>query len=83
MATPAVAASQQLARRRDCPGGLHHLATFGDVALALAEMQRVVVPDGRVVIIEPWLTPFLRAVHVLTDRQVLRRLIPKSTLLRR
>jgi SAM-dependent methyltransferase len=58
-------------------GGLHHLATLGDVALALAEMQRVVVPGGRVVIIEPWLTPFLRAVHVLSERQWLRRLIPK------
>jgi len=58
-------------------GGLHHLATFADVALALAEMKRVVVPDGRVVIIEPWQTPFLRAVHLLSEQQVLRRLIPK------
>ena len=58
-------------------GGLHHLATFEDVALALAEMRRVVVPDGRVVIIEPWSTPFLRAVHFLTEKQLLRRLIPK------
>ena len=57
-------------------GGLHHLATFEDVALALAEMRRVVVPDGRVVIIEPWSTPFLRAVHFLTEKQLLRRLIP-------
>ena len=58
-------------------GGLHHLATFDDVALALAEMRRVVVPDGRVVIIEPWQTPFLRAVHALSEQRLLRRLIPK------
>lgn len=58
-------------------GGLHHLATFDDVALSLAEMRRVVVPDGRVVVIEPWLTPFLRAVHLLTERQLLRRLSSK------
>jgi ubiquinone/menaquinone biosynthesis C-methylase UbiE len=58
-------------------GGLHHLATFEDVDLALAEMRRVVVPNGRVVIIEPWLTPFLHVVHALSELQPVRRLVPK------
>ncbi len=58
-------------------GGLHHLATFEDVDLALAEMQRVVAPGGRVVIIEPWLTPFLHGVHRLSELRLLRRLVPK------
>ena len=58
-------------------GGLHHMLTFDDVDRALGEMRRVVAADGRVVIIEPWLTPFLRLVHALCARPLLRRLWPK------
>ena len=54
-------------------GGLHHLPAHEDVALALAEMRRVVAPDGRIIVIEPWLTPFLRAVHLLTNSRLVRR----------
>ncbi len=54
-------------------GGLHHLATREDVDLALAEMRRVLAPRGRVVIIEPWLTPFLRLVHFVCRRPAARR----------
>jgi ubiquinone/menaquinone biosynthesis C-methylase UbiE len=55
-------------------GGLHHLPTFLDVRAALAEMRRVLKPDGRVVIIEPWATPFLHLVHFISERKLARRL---------
>jgi SAM-dependent methyltransferase len=55
-------------------GGLHHLLTKGDVDVALSEMRRVVAPGGRIIIIEPWLTPFLQAVHFLSSRRIVRRL---------
>ena len=58
-------------------GGLHHLLTTGDVERALSEMCRVVVPDGRIVIIEPWETPFLRCVHAITEQRAARRLSAK------
>ena len=53
-------------------GGLHHLPDFDDVRAALAEMRRVLKRDGRVIIIEPWLTPFLRVVHFVTERPLAR-----------
>jgi ubiquinone/menaquinone biosynthesis C-methylase UbiE len=55
-------------------GGLHHLASLDDVYVALAEMRRVLKPDGRAIIIEPWPTPFLRVVHFVTERWVVRAL---------
>ncbi|HMJ87508.1 MAG TPA: class I SAM-dependent methyltransferase [Vicinamibacterales bacterium] len=58
-------------------GGLHHLLTQDDVGSALSEMCRVVTPKGRIVIIEPWLTPFLRFVHAACRQPVVRRLSPK------
>ena len=55
-------------------GGLHHLLRQDDVRMALAEMRRVLIPDGRVIIVEPWLTPFLRVVHFVTEQPLARRL---------
>jgi ubiquinone/menaquinone biosynthesis C-methylase UbiE len=55
-------------------GGLHHLPSMDDVREALAEMHRVLRPDGRAIIIEPWMTPFLRGVHLVAERRVMRRL---------
>jgi ubiquinone/menaquinone biosynthesis C-methylase UbiE len=55
-------------------GGLHHLLSCDDVRRALAEMSRVVVPGGRIVIIEPWLTPFLKVVHSVCAQPMARRL---------
>lgn len=58
-------------------GGLHHLFSFADVDQALAEMCRISAPDGQIVIIEPWLTPFLRVVHAACGIPLARRLWPK------
>lgn len=55
-------------------GGLHHLVSLADLGLALAEMHRVLKPDGRAIIIEPWLTPFLRMVHFVSERSLVRAL---------
>jgi ubiquinone/menaquinone biosynthesis C-methylase UbiE len=53
-------------------GGLHHLLSLDDVRQALAEMHRVLKPDGRAIIIEPWSTPFLRVVHLVAERRLVR-----------
>jgi ubiquinone/menaquinone biosynthesis C-methylase UbiE len=55
-------------------GGLHHLFTTSDVGQAVAEMCRVLRPGGKIVIIEPWLTPFLRLVHAICRQPAARRL---------
>jgi len=55
-------------------GGLHHLPTLPeDLAQTFAEMQRVLRSDGRVVIVEPWMTPFLRLVHSISAMRLVRR----------
>jgi ubiquinone/menaquinone biosynthesis C-methylase UbiE len=55
-------------------GGLHHLLSLADVRAALAEMHRVLKPDGRAIIIEPWATPFLRVVHFVSEQPLARAL---------
>jgi ubiquinone/menaquinone biosynthesis C-methylase UbiE len=54
-------------------GGLHHLPKFpGDVEQTLSEICRVLRPNGRFVLVEPWLTPFLRLIHFLSERDIIR-----------
>jgi ubiquinone/menaquinone biosynthesis C-methylase UbiE len=49
-------------------GGLHHLPALpDDLEQAFAEMQRVLRKEGRIVFVEPWLTPFLRFVHWVSE----------------
>ncbi len=56
-------------------GGLHHLHTLpGDLDQTLSEIQRVLRKDGRVVLVEPWLTPFLKLVHWVSENPLARRL---------
>jgi len=59
-------------------GGLHHLTTLpGDLELTLREAVRVLKDGGRFVAVEPWLTPFLRLVHFLSSRRLMRRCFSK------
>lgn len=56
-------------------GGLHHLPVLpNDLERVFAELRRVVRLGGRVLFVEPWLTPFLRAVHGATELPFARRL---------
>jgi ubiquinone/menaquinone biosynthesis C-methylase UbiE len=54
-------------------GGLHHLPNLpGDLEQTFSEMQRVLRQNGRVVFVEPWLTPFLRFVHWISKNSIAR-----------
>lgn len=55
-------------------GGLHHLPTLPeDLQQSFAEMQRVLRKEGRAVFVEPWLTPFLKLVHAISENSLARR----------
>jgi ubiquinone/menaquinone biosynthesis C-methylase UbiE len=55
-------------------GGLHHLLTLPEhLQQSFTEMQRVLRKEGRVLFVEPWLTPFLKFVHKLSENPVMRR----------
>ena len=55
-------------------GGLHHLPDLpADLEKTLREIQRVLRPAGRIVLVEPWNTPFLRMVHWGCNRAMARR----------
>ena len=59
-------------------GGLHHLTIFPeDLEKTFGEMRRVLKKEGRVMFVEPWLTPFLRFVHWVAAKPLARRLSPK------
>jgi len=59
-------------------GGLHHLPALpDDLEQVLSEMHRIVRRNGRVVIIEPWNTSFLKIVHAVSHLQLARRISSK------
>lgn len=59
-------------------GGLHHLPTLpDDLEKTLLQVHRVLRPGGRFIAVEPWLTPFLSIVHMVTHRSFVRRLSGK------
>lgn len=56
-------------------GGLHHLPALPeDLDKTLSEVQRVLREGGRLVVVEPWLTPFLGLVHFCCHRRFFRKL---------
>jgi SAM-dependent methyltransferase len=58
-------------------GGLHHLPTLpDDLNAVLGEVRRVLRPDGKFALVEPWLTPLLRGVHLACESP-LRRVFEK------
>jgi len=59
-------------------GGLHHLPNLpGDLEQTFSEMQRALRKDGRVIFVEPWRTPFLTFVHLVSEIPAVRRLSHK------
>lgn len=55
-------------------GGLHHLAVLpNDLEQCLSEINRVLREDGLLIVVEPWLTPFLSFVHWLCRQKIARR----------
>jgi ubiquinone/menaquinone biosynthesis C-methylase UbiE len=45
-------------------GGLHHLPKLPeDLDKCLSEIRRVLAPDGVLMLVEPWRTPFLQLAH--------------------
>lgn len=59
-------------------GGLHHVPVLpDDLERVFAELKRILRPAGRVVFVEPWLTPFLRFVHRVSENLLARRLSVK------
>ena len=59
-------------------GGLHHLQVLPvDLDRCLSELHRVLKANGKVLIVEPWLTPFLSFVHWVCRRKMARRLFSK------
>jgi len=55
-------------------GGLHHLPNLPEeLRQTLAEMHRVLRKNGRVMIVEPWSTPFLTLASWLSENRLARR----------
>jgi ubiquinone/menaquinone biosynthesis C-methylase UbiE len=59
-------------------GGLHHLPVLpDDLDHCFSEIRRILTPDGVVIFIEPWMTPFLWLAHTCCRSWLLRKINPK------
>ncbi len=60
-------------------GGLHHLSEMpDDLTKCLAEVARVLRPEGTFYVVEPWSTPFLTMVHWIVEQPWMRKLYAKG-----
>lgn len=60
-------------------GGLHHLPTMiRDLDRSLGCVRRILKPDGKFYVIEPWKTPFLVFAHAVTEFSLMRKLYAKG-----
>ncbi len=55
-------------------GGVPHLQSTGDLERTLGEIHRVLMPGGRLLVVEPWKTLFLRCVHAACGVAICRRM---------
>jgi SAM-dependent methyltransferase len=56
-------------------GGLHHLPNLNaDLVKTLDEIARTLRPGGRLLIVEPWRTPMLDAIHRMASQPLVRRI---------
>lgn len=59
-------------------GGVHHLPNVPeDVDRCLGEVRRILKPGGKLALVEPWWTPFLRVVHFTHRFSLPRKLYPR------
>ena len=58
-------------------GGVRALHSLEDLDQVLAEAKRVLRDNGLLLVVEPWLTPFLSLVHTLCRSRLIRALSPK------
>ena len=59
-------------------GGLHHLSKLPeDLEVVLSEVNRVLKKEGQLVVVEPWLTPFLLLTHCVCRVSFIQRLSKK------
>jgi ubiquinone/menaquinone biosynthesis C-methylase UbiE len=59
-------------------GGLHHLSVLPDDLLkTVSQMHRVLKENGKLLLVEPWLTPFLKLAHLTCGSRLARRLSKK------
>ena len=60
-------------------GGLHHLPEMtADLDRCLRGVRRILKPEGRFFVIEPWRTPFLTFVHFVVEQPIMRKLYAKG-----
>lgn len=56
-------------------GGLHHLPSLpDDLYKTVDQAHRILRARGKMVLVEPWQTPFLRLVHFISENRLARRL---------
>ncbi|MEM1225787.1 MAG: class I SAM-dependent methyltransferase [Planctomycetota bacterium] len=60
-------------------GGLHHLEDLNeDLDACLSEANRILQSNGLFWMVEPWMTPFLKWAHRITDHPFVRRIYPRG-----